>query len=177
MRKFKEDKEMYTKEYKESILNEGYYYSEAEAEKAADSHIKSMEKDCKLISQFEAFIGKIDTTCGGLIGDENGFIYEKVIKTEYKTELKPVESAGEIKNGQCFILKTSFNYGRSKGFVYRIHETEENGKKYYYAYKLNRKFTKECVGMANSNNYWFIGTDGIIILQNGLKRVLLRGVD
>ena len=50
--------------------------------------MKELEKDIKLIDQFEAFINKIDTTCGGLIGDGDGIIYEKVTVTEYKKENK-----------------------------------------------------------------------------------------
>jgi len=45
-----------------------------------------------------------------------------------------------------------------KGLVYRIHEVESNGKKYFHAYRLNGKFTKECMGNASRNNYWYIGT-------------------
>ena len=47
-----------------------------------------MESKLKLINQFEAFINKIDTTCGGLLGDGDGTIYEKVKVTEYKKENK-----------------------------------------------------------------------------------------
>lgn len=130
-----------------------------EAERSAKHKREEMEKDSKLINQFESFINKIDTTCGGLLGEGDGTIYEKVVVTEYKTELKPVETAtGEIKEGQLFILKSNFNYGRRKGFVYRIHETEYDGKVSYHAYKLNGKLTKECTGQANTANYWYVGS-------------------
>ena len=90
----------------------------------------------QLIDKFEAFINKIDTTCGGLIGEGDGTIYEKVTVTEYKKELKPIETIyGEIKEGQLFILKSNFNYGCYKGLVYRIHETDYNGEKRYHAHK------------------------------------------
>lgn len=150
-------KEAYIKAYAEDLYCSRYhrYNSIEEAEEEAARHYDYMAGKKKIIDDFNKFINKIDTTCGGLIGEGDQVIYEKVIKTEYKTELKPVEtSSGSIKEGQCFILKTSFNYGRNKGLVYRIHETVYNGSKMYHAYKLNGKYTKECTGRASSNNYW-----------------------
>ena len=155
---YKKDKKAYAEENTQSLLRHGYYDSEEDARKTTERHIENLEEDIKLVDQFEAFINKIDTTCGGLLGEGDGTIYEKVTITEYKTELKPVETvSGEIKEGQLFILKNSFNYGRRKGFVYRIHETEQNGEKHFHAYKLNGKLTKECTGNANTANYWFVG--------------------
>lgn len=83
---------------------------------------------------------------------------KKVTVTEYKKENKVVEDeSGSIKEGQCFVLKSNFNYGRHKGCAYRIHETTyEDGQKRYYAYKLNGKKTKECTGKADQSNYWWI---------------------
>ena len=153
------DKKAYTEKHTQDLINRGYYDSEEDARKNTERHIQDLEEDIKLIEKFEAFINKLDTTCGGLLGEGDGVIYEKVTVTEYKKELKVVETTdGCIKEGQLFILKTNFNYGYRKGLVYRIHEVEENGKKYYHAYKLNGKLTKECTGRANSNNYWFIGS-------------------
>ena len=134
-------------------------YSKEKSTECANSHYTDMEKDAALMSDFEAFINKIDTTCGGLLGEGDGVIYEKVIVTEYKKENKAIETInGSFKDGQCFILKSSFNYGRYKGLVYRIHEIGEEGKKYFTAYKLNGKLTKECHGLASQNNTWYIGT-------------------
>lgn len=156
---YKKDKAVYAEENTKELLWRGYYDNEEDARKSTERHVKELEKDIKLIDQFEAFINKIDTTCGGLLGDGDGIIYEKVTVTEYKTELKPVETEkGEIQEGQLFILKSSFNYGCYKGLVYRIHETERNGQKHFHAYKLNGKFTKECTGSASRNNYWFVGS-------------------
>ena len=127
-----------------------------------ESSMAYTEKDKELMDKFEAFINKIDTTCGGMLGEGDGVIYEKVKVTKYKKENKAVEVAnGSIKDGQCFIVKTSFNYGHNKGYIYRIHETDYNGKKMYHAYKLNGKLTKECTGMANQANHWYI-TDNFI---------------
>ena len=164
---YKEDmqdfKTMDREEYKNKLIKKEmrrWNETEERAAEAAEYHIKNMEKDEKLVDQFEAFINKLDTTCGGLIGEGDGIIYEKVTVTEYKKELKPVETTiGEIKEVQLFILKTGFNYNRHKGLVYRIHKTEHNGQKLYHAYKLNGKLTKECTGNATQNNYWFIGTN------------------
>ena len=157
---------MKREEYKKSLITTymGRWNDDEEsAARQADSHIESMEKDKELMDKFEAFINKIDTTCGGLLGDGDDTIYEKITVTEYKKENKVVEDAsGSIKDGQCFIVKSSFNYGHNKGYVYRIHKTEyEDGKILYHAYKLNGKLTKECTGTANSGNYWFI-TDNFI---------------
>lgn len=154
---------MKREEYRNSLISEymgRWNDTEERAAEQADSHIESMEKDKALMDQFEAFINKIDTTCGGMLGEGDGVVYEKVKVTEYKKENKAIEVAdGSIKDGQCFILKSSFNYGRNKGYVYRIKATVyEDGKTSYHAYKLNGKLTKECTGNANQANHWFIGT-------------------
>ena len=163
MEAFKKDRKAYTEKHANDLFNRGYYSSMEKAQAVAEEHAEEMESKLKLINQFEAFINKIDTTCGGLLGEGDGTIYEKVKVTEYKKENKAVEDAtGSIKDGQCFIVKTSFNYGHNKGYVYRIHETKyEDGKVLYTAYKLNGKLTKECTGTSNSGNYWFI-TDNFI---------------
>lgn len=154
---------MKREEYKKSLITtymSRWNDDEESAARQADSHIESMEKDKALMDQFEAFINKIDTTCGGMLGEGAGIVYEKVKVTEYKKENKAVETEnGCVKDSQCFILKSSFNYGRNKGYVYRIKATVyEDGKTSYHAYKLNGKLTKECTGNANQANHWFIGT-------------------
>ena len=163
MKKFKTmSREKYIKDYISQNIHR-WNDSEERATESANSHYETLTKNAALMEKFEQFINKIDTTCGGLLGEGDGTIYEKVKVTEYKTENKVVEDAtGSIKEGQCFIVKTSFNYGHNKGYVYRIHETKyEDGKVLYHAYKLNGKLTKECTGTANSGNYWFI-TDNFI---------------
>lgn len=163
MEAFKKDRKAYTEKHANDLFNRGYYSTMEDAQRIAESHSEEMESDLKLVNQFEAFINKIDTTCGGLLGEGDGTIYEKVKVIEYKTENKVFEdTTGSIKDGQCFIVKTSFNYGHNKGYVYRIHTTTyEDGKVLYHAYKLNGKLTKECTGTTNSGNYWFI-TDNFI---------------
>lgn len=159
VREYKKDKNAFAKKHTQDILWRGYYKNEDEAQKSTERYIEGLEKDIKLIDKFEAFINKIDTNCGGLLGEGDGIIYEKVTVTEYKKENKIVEDAtGSIKEGQLFILKSNFNYGCYKGLVYRIHETEYNGNITYYAYKLNGKLTKECTGNSSRNNYWFVGS-------------------
>lgn len=158
LNEYKQDKKAYADKHTQDLVNRGYYDSEEDARKNTERHIEDLEEDIKLIDKFETFINKIDTTCGGLLGEGDGVIYEKVTVTEYKTENKVVEDVtGSIKEGQLFILKSNFNYGRYKGYTYRIHEsTYEDGQKRYYAYKLNGKKTKECTGQANKSNYWYI---------------------
>ena len=158
LNEYKQDKKAYADKHTQDLVNRGYYDSEEDARKNTERHIEDLEEDIKLIDKFETFINKIDTTCGGLIGEGDSVIYEKVTITEYKTENKVVEDAtGSIKEGQLFILKSNFNYGRFKGYTYRIHETTyEDGQKRYHAYKLNGKKTKECTGQANKSNYWYI---------------------
>lgn len=158
LNKWKENEEKYIADFIRDNIHR-WNDTEERSRECALSHIEQLKKDDALIQQFEAFINKIDTTCGGLLGEGDGVIYEKVTVTEYKKETKAVETtSGSLKDGQCFILKTSFNYGRYKGLVYRIHEVGEVGKKYFTAYKLNGKLTKECHGLASQNNTWYIGT-------------------
>lgn len=158
LNEYKQDKKAYADKHTQDLISREYYDTEEDARKSTDRHIEDLEEDIKLIDKFEAFINKIDTTCGGLIGEGDGTIYEKVTVTEYKKENKVVEdTVGSIKEGQLFILKSDFNYGRYKGYTYRIHETiYEDGQKRYHAYKLNEKKTKECTGQSNQSNYWYI---------------------
>lgn len=159
VREYKRNKNAFAEKHTQDLLWHRYYDNEDEARKRTERYIEDLEKDIKLMDKFETFINKIDTTCGGLIGEGDGTIYEKVTVTEYKKENKVVEdTTGSIKEGQLFILKSNFNYGCYKGLVYRIHETERNGQKHFHAYKLNGKLTKECTGNASRNNYWFVGS-------------------
>lgn len=158
LNKWKANEEKYIDDFVHDNMHR-WNDSEERSRECALSHIEQLKKDDSLIQQFEAFINKIDTTCGGLLGEGDGIVYEKVTVTEYKKENKAIETTnGSLKDGQCFILKSSFNYGRYKGLVYRIHEIGEEGKKYFTAYKLNGKLTKECHGLASQNNTWHIGT-------------------
>lgn len=158
LNKWKADEKTYIDDFIRDNMHR-WNDSEERSKECALSHIEQLKKDDTLIQQFEAFIHKIDTTCGGLLGEGDGVVYEKITVTEYKKENKAIETTyGSLKDGQCFILKSSFNYGRYKGLVYRIHEVGEEGKKYFTAYKLNGKLTKECHGLASQNNTWYIGT-------------------
>lgn len=149
--------ESYKKDYIQDNISR-WNETEEKSIKAAELHYLELKEKYKLIESFESFVNKLDTTCGGLLGSGDGIIYEKVIFTEYKKENKVFETEiGSIKEGQCFILKTNFIYGKNKGLVYRIHEVGEEGKKYFKAYKLNRKLTKECHGMADTSNTWYMG--------------------
>jgi hypothetical protein len=156
MKEFKTmSKEKYISNYVKDLMCHQYYSDEEKAKQSAEQHYNNMIETKKLMDQFESFINKLDTTCGCLVGKGSLETYETIKVTEYKKENKAVEIAtGNIKEGQCFILKTGFNYGCYKGLVYRIHESVYEGKTYYHAYKLNGKLTKECTGMASQNNSW-----------------------
>lgn len=155
MKEFKENPEKWLENLTEDYILRHMYNTPERCKEIAQYEYERMKKDLKLIDQFESFINKIDTTCGGMIGKGDNTVYKKVTVTKYKKEFKVVETTnGEVKEGQLFVLKTNFNYGHNKGQVFRIHESEYNGKKYFYAYKLNRKKTKECTGMADSSNRW-----------------------
>jgi len=135
------------------------WFNDTELEKSVKYQMEEQEEILKLKSDFDKFINKIETTCGGLLGEGDGFIYEKVTVTEYKKENKAVETvSGDVKDGQHFILKGSFNHNCYRGLVYRIHENKTERESYFTAYKLNGKLTKECTGSASQNNRW--GTFG-----------------
>lgn len=158
VQEYRKEKNVFAEKHTQDLLWRNFYSNEDEARRSTERYMKELEEDIKLIDKFEEFINKLDTTCGGLIGEGDGTVYEKITVTEYKKENKVVEDAtGSIKEGQCFVLKSDFNYGCYRGLVYRIHETEINGQKHFHAYKLNGKLTKECTGNASRNNYWFIG--------------------
>lgn len=176
---YKQDyKKRTEEEIREQIrwTNSGCKFNDEELEKSVKYQLEEQAEALKLKSDFDKFINKLDTTCGGLLGEGDGSIYEKVTVTEYKTENKAVETEnGSIKDGQCFIVKTSFNYGHNKGYVYRIHVTEYEGRKSYHAYKLNGKLTKECTGNANISNHWYITDNFTRWFEKGSLGRLIRG--
>lgn len=125
----------------------------------ADRYYNELKEVAKLADSFDKFIRKIDSTCGGMIGsDKDAYEYRKVQVTQYKDEIKAVETtSGSIKEGQCFIVKGNFNYGHFRGYVYRIHEYKyPTGKTYFQGIRLNPKRTKELTGNSNPGNHWII---------------------
>lgn len=146
----------YKKKYADDMIQE-WNTEEEQAKASAESHYKQMKENEKLFDAFNQLIGKFDSYAGGMVGNAD-YEYIKKTVTEYKKENKVVETEdGEIKEGQCIVLKTSFNYGCYKGFVYRIHEAIKgtDGDQLYTAVKLNGKLTKECNGTANRSNHMF----------------------
>lgn len=144
------------KKEKERAMLYGYWKTEEELLNNLERAKSETENLILQLEAFRKFISKIDSAAGCMIGTEDETVtYEKVTVTKYKTEIEAVETeSGNIKDGQCFILKSNFNYGHNKGQVFRIHETEYNGNVYYHAYKLNKKLTKECTGSADASNHW-----------------------
>lgn len=149
-------------EYRKYLIDEyanKRLYAKDRIEAVVDKHMQDLEKDLSVIKDFDNFMNRIDSACGNQIGDET-FTYETVKKKKKKKENKVrIVNNGEVKEGQCFILNTSFNYGRSKGYVYRIHERKYEDGSTFYANKLNPKLTKECTGISNPANYWFVSSD------------------
>lgn len=138
------------KQYKEEYFERNNSYSRETLEPHWRYEKESLEKEIKAFEKFNSFIHKVDITCGGMVGKGKTERYEKKVVTEYKDELKAVVSAGELKEGQCFILNTSFTYGCNKGYVYRIKTVTET---YIKAVKLNGKLTKECDGNTRGNHF------------------------
>lgn len=134
------DKEGYEKDLKECDKN-SYRYEKA-------------EKLLKLAKQFEKFMNKIDSAAGCMIGGNGkAYVYTNVETVEYKTENKAVECPGSLRANQCFVVKSCFNHGISKGYVYQLNEHEGvNGEKYYIAYRLDKKLKKQLTGNANPAN-------------------------
>lgn len=146
--------------------------TEEEATRRAESNYNDSVKAYELLDKFNELLARFNNVCGGSVGNtESGFYtYEQVKVTKYKKELKPVQTAGKVAEGQCFILLHDFNYGCCKGFVYRIHERESiNGGKAYYANRLGKGYKKERTGMATRSNYWYIGT------ADGLEKWINKG--
>lgn len=136
-----------------------HYFDKEEAMKSLEKYEKGsylyeeVEEKLKLYKNFLTFINKIDTAAGSMLAkDGKGFVYENVVETKYKTENKAVECAGSLKNGQCFIVKSCFNHGIGKGYVYQLNEHETNGEKYYIAYRLDKKLKKQLTGNGNRAN-------------------------
>lgn len=141
-------------------------YKPDRLEDAWEYHRESMEKRLKAVKKFEDFIRKVDSTCGGILGNGTIEHYKKKVVTRYKEEIKAVETeTGDIKPDQCFILKTSFNYGCHKGYVYRIKSIMGD---YVRAVKLNGKLTKECSGTANAANHFSVKIEKLkYFIENG----------
>lgn len=160
MMEFKRHREDYLEYEKERMRHTGKYYGESEEKIAQEAkwNMERLESAEKLYDAFNQLIGKFDTTAGGLMGNAE-YEYKKVKVTEYRTERKAVECPGEIKEGQEIILKSNFNYGRNKGYVYRLHESAISKKnpeeKFYRAVRLNGKLDKELTGTSNHSNRMF----------------------
>lgn len=152
--------EEWKKEYTESEKMRWNESEEIAAERAERAYNDAVEKYA-LLDKFNALIARFNNVCGGMVSNgsgEDGFIYEEVTETEYKTELKPQKAPGGIQEGQCFIVKSGFNYGHNKGYVYRIHKhyTRTDGTQTYIAYRLGKGYKKERTGTATAGNSWII---------------------
>lgn len=122
-----------------------------------ESQYESEKEKYALLEKFNEFISSVDSVCGSQVGEPE-YEYRKVKVTEYKKENKAHEtSKGELKAGQYFIIKGSFNYGIRKGLVYKIDSVSDStiSRRFVRAYKMNGKLTKMCTGYADkSNSFW-----------------------
>lgn len=102
---------------------------------------------------------RIESNAGFQIG-KDGYVYEKVEVVEMKKEKKVVETTnGSFKDGQCIVLKARFNYGCSKGNVYKI--IANKGGADGILCKLNKKMDKVLTGTSNaSNTFGWVALDG-----------------
>lgn len=172
MKNFKENPQKWLEDLTDDFIMRGTYDTEKRCREVAQYRFNEMQKDAKLVEQFENFVNKLDVMCGGMIGNGEQETYKTVTVTEYKTEIKAKETErGEVAEGQCFIVKSSyFNQGIRRGYVYRIHTDQcPDGTTYYTAYKLNGKLTKECHGMTTASNSWFIGEKNGISYSKFMK--------
>ncbi len=132
---------------------EDYLYSWRSREEAwemAERMYEKISEKYKTLEAFNKFIARVDSTCGGMMGDEDEFYtYKEEIVEELKEELKPFECSGSLKVGQCFILKSDFTRGHHRGYVYRV--TNDYGNGCFIAYKLGRGYKKECKGNTPGN--------------------------
>lgn len=122
------------------------------AEEAAKYYNDAIEKYA-LLDKFNQLINRFNTVCGGMVGNEgeNGYTYElrKEIKYKKVWKFQPTES-GSFKNGQCFQLKTSFNYARFSGYVYRFKASEDG--QTVRGERVSMKSGKSLTGRSNSAN-------------------------
>ena len=91
--------------------------AEEDVKRFADSAYETAAKKYALLEKFNVLISRFNSICGGMVGNQDEtYTYEEVTETQYKTELKPRETVtGSITEGQCFVVKTGFNYGHEKG--------------------------------------------------------------
>lgn len=126
----------------EEIMKENLYY-------AGDDREKTIRK-------YQSFINKIESIASMKIGDEADPEFETIMVEKKKTVIKPVicdknDNGYGIKEGNFFILNVNFNYGRSKGDVYKIYKVTD---KLFFAHRMNGKLTKELSGNSNSANHF-----------------------
>lgn len=128
----------------------------------AAARYEEAKEEYELLEKFNILINRINTTCGGMVGNEKDFYtYEEKTVTEYKTELKPFFRPGEIKEGQCFILKSNFSGGCERGYIYRMHEyfKRSDGYQTYIAYRLGKGYKKERTGTGRGNVFAIHNTE------------------
>ena len=144
--------EEWKKDYKELEMRR-WNESEERAQEMAESAYKSVTEKYKLLEQFNILINRFNAIAGGMVGNagENGYKYEMRKVTKYKTVYKFVEDpAGSFKEGQCFKLLHSFNYGCFAGYVYKFVDAYQGTR--VRGQRVSLKSNKVLTGTANRAN-------------------------
>ena len=85
MRKFRENPQKWLEDLTEGFVMRGTYDTDERCREVAQYRFNEMQKDAKLVEQFENFVNKLDVMCGGMIGNGEQETYKTVTVTEYKT--------------------------------------------------------------------------------------------
>ena len=130
------------------------------AAEIAESNYNSAREKYTMLDSFNNLIARFNNICGGMVGNdgEEGYTYEVRKVTKYKTVYKFSEATnGGFVAGQCFQLKSNFNYGCCRGYVYRLVETTPGTLR---AYRVSLKSNKNLTGDANRSNHF--GSFGVM---------------
>jgi len=136
-----------------------YNWGTCTEEQAARAYDDAREK-YTMLDSFNNLIARFNNICGGMVGNdgEEGYTYEVRKVTKYKTVYKFSEATnGGFVAGQCFQLKSNFNYGCCRGYVYRLVETTPGTLR---AYRVSLKSNKNLTGDANRSNHF--GSFGVM---------------
>lgn len=141
----------------------GTSYSDAESEEKNET-----------IKKFYNLVDKINKSI-----ENPKFCYIPDVKKGYKTVIKAfeIETPSEIQEGQYFMLKSNFNYGCSKGNVYKIQRVYGDGS-VISANRMNRKLEKVLTGNGNSSNNFGTTKERLLnwVEKGSIVFVELRGV-
>lgn len=153
--------------------------NEEEATRSAESAYNSAIETYKLLDKFNILLNRFNTVAGGMVGNtgENGYTYEVRKVTKYKKVYKfiPTES-GSFKEGQCFQLKSSFNYGCFSGYVYMFKSCFDG--QCVRGQRVSLKTNKIRTGTATaSNSFGYYAADGAEETHGRDKEKFLKWIE